>query len=132
MMYTIEFINKIYNPKLNYTVRDTNKWFKKIRMNDIVEVEVPVDKDGMMIFGKGGNYHMPFTALVTDIGYCKFKELPDKVYEFQHNPSCKSIIGLESAMKKAYEYDNWDDRWVTYIGFIILEFDEDEDENEDE
>lgn len=117
--------NKIFGPKVNYTVRKGTKWSVKVQINDVVEVMVPLDEDGMMIFDKHGDKHGPVTAVITDVEWCLFKDLPEKVYKHLHNPKYRNKRGLEKGMDRAYGEHSWDEQIVTYVGFIILEIEDD-------
>jgi len=128
-MHKLEFINKIYGEKVNYTVRDGDKWANRVEVNDVIEIDVPIDEDGMMVFDDTSEDSHPFSAVVTEVGSCAFEDLPERVYRFEHDPVCSNRDGLEKAMKRAYDIpeDEWEGRLVTYVGFIIMEIDDEDD-----
>jgi len=125
-MERLDFNKKIFGDGLNYTVRKGEKWSTRVDINDMIEVEVPLE-NGMVKFDGESNEHFPCDALIVDIGTCLFKNIPDKVYRFFHDPKTGKK-GLEKLMNDAYGEQLWDNQKVTYIGFVILSSDEPLDE----
>jgi hypothetical protein len=114
--YKLDFKDKTFGDFLNYTVRKGEKWFLKAVIGDIVLVDVPIDN-----IYEEEDENIECMAVVTDIGKCLFKDLPGKVYEFEHSDKCRDKKGLVAAMNHAYGEQEWDNEIVTYIGFVITE-----------
>jgi hypothetical protein len=138
MASKIDFRNKVYNQKLNYTVRKGDKWFNSLHLEDYLLIDVPCDKDGFWILNNDMgidetevSYHEPTIAIVFDIDKCLLKDLPKKVYDFEHDPYARHRDGLVERMIEAYDDDFciWDNELVTYIGFILIDGIDEEEED---
>ena len=86
MVHKLEFINKIFGDKVNYTVRSgNNKWEGRVEINDVIEIDGSINEDGVLVFDEISENNIPFPAVVTDVGTCRFKNLPEKVFRFFHD-----------------------------------------------
>lgn len=110
-MHRIDFIKPCVHRGLNYTVRRGPKWFERLQIGDCVNLG-QTDGD---VFEQ---------AVVTEILNCELSALPQRVYNFEHDPSCRDLLGLRSAMIRAYQdlqnvvclgAEN-----ITVIGFVPL------------
>lgn len=103
-MKRLKFINPtFYKHGINYTVRKTDKWAKDVEVGGIVAL---TDRDGNV---KG-------LAEIQTIIVCRYKHIPNDVYDQEHDPECHNVVGLFKAMKQAYNSIKANDV-VTCLGF---------------
>ena len=109
MAHYLEFINPvIQDEKENLTVRLGNGWFEKARMGDLLLTVIPEEYDVLHI------------CLVTWVSTILFKDIPESMLEYGHDPACRTMDGLRKAMKLAYGEKFQEDSQVTLLFFKKL------------
>lgn len=100
-MKKIEFDNPVFHHGLNYTVRVGTKWAKKL-------------EPGMMV-----NLNNVTVGKINRITVCYFPLIDQNVYNFEHDPKCRTWFGLWTELSKIYGVENRKNTVVTCIGFYV-------------
>lgn len=105
-VWPLYFLNPVYAPGLNVTVRRGHKWWDMVKPGDLVFVR-ETGKPKTLVSGVViGAY--PTTC----------EEIPEEVLEKEHDPDCRNLGGLLEAMHRAYG-DFEDDDEVSVLVFDI-------------
>ena len=108
-MERLVFVNANFNDALNYTVRLGDKWLKRIKVGQHVWLE-QIDKG---VVGE---------AVITEVIYTGFRDIPKRVQDFEHDERCRTLDGLGSVLCNVYPEvsKNHHVEWFTAIGFVAL------------
>lgn len=115
-MNKLLFKNPVFLPDemLNFTVRLGEKWKNNSSIGDIVDIQIDDDENTR-------------PGVITKIYACKLGDIPDEVYDYEHDLNCHTWAGLVHAMKRAYPelkdcaHSELRKLTVTCIGFIFNE-----------
>jgi hypothetical protein len=97
-MYRLLFDNPVFEMGLNYTVRAGSKWASRLKPGDWVEVGETA-------------------AVITEALYTSWEFLPQRVFDFEHDPVCRTKEGLKAKLERIYGVADIDH--VTCIGFVL-------------
>ena len=110
-MTLINFINPIHHEGVNFTVRVGTKWADQLSVDQIVQLDLPI--------GTG-------RAWVRMIVVCKLQDIPDFVYDLQHDPNSKTEADLIRSLNTAYKpfgklpYPKQCTKVVSCIGYELI------------
>lgn len=89
MEHELLFMNPVFHPGMNVTVRNGDKWMKANVGDRLIIKET--DKKDVLKHGRVvGKAHIPF------------KMVPEKWLDYEHDPSCHTYDGLLNEMKRVY------------------------------
>jgi len=100
------FLEPVFHPGLNVTVRNGDKWMK-------------ADVGDDLLIKKTGEDKIIHTGMLLGKAYVPFKLIPDEWLAHEHDPKCLTREGLfEHGMKPAYP-DFTEDDFVTVLLLVI-------------
>lgn len=97
------FSNPVFHDGINVTVRNGYKWADSL--GEIVEV---VDTE---------QTQEPTMAHVLGVLITKMNKIPESILQHEHDPSCRTIKGITTEMRRVYGEDLKDDAPVTVLFF---------------
>lgn len=108
-METLLFDNAVFRKGLNFTVRLDEKWKYKVAIGDFVQIY-----NGCL-------------GEITKIYVCRLAEIPQEVFEHEHDKVCRSWEGLIRVLKVVYPNlaekmsEEMENIVVTCLGFRVYE-----------
>jgi len=105
-MKRMAFMRPVFHPGLNFTVRLGEEW-ADLKVGEIIELNAPVWCLGF----------------VTHVIKCYLGEIPEFVFEKEHDPDCRTYSGLLEVLHEIYpelqekEVEEIESEVVTCIGF---------------
>lgn len=108
-MRTLLFLNPIFHPGSNYTVRLGTKWWDRVQVGDKVRIAKTGAEDVILHEGEINGRFM-----------FKMKYLPEYVLAEEHDIRCRTREGMLAAMQEAYpDVEDWDNQDVTVLRFKV-------------
>ncbi len=117
-MYTnapLLFLNPDFHPGVNITVRKGAKWFGRLNVGDIVEIQTTPSEDEGPADVVGYGHHMILGVVFYDTLEEITENLED-LLKFQHDPACRTASGLADELESIYGTNDDDE------GFTVLVF----------
>ena len=105
--HTIEFQNPVFHDGINVTVRNGDKWARKLKLGD-----------HLMPTRTGETPPYDSQNRVIGIYYCSLDELPATVLRQEHDPKCRTKSGLAAELDSVYGPTRFGHRMVTVIVWI--------------
>jgi len=104
-METLKFAVMKFDVGMNITVRDGTKWATRVKPGDKVILA-------------GLNDEPEQRGIIHALYITQFWAIPAYMYEFEHDPACRTYPGLKTIMEGLYPGFN-DDSIVTAIMFVM-------------
>jgi hypothetical protein len=101
------FINPMMHGRLNVTVRKGDKWCKAL----------PGDRLSIRATAQPGN-EIGEAEVLMAVPWHDSLNIPPAWLKYEHDPSCTTQEGLNSAMDQAYP-DGWVEEGVTILFFMV-------------
>lgn len=105
--HRLDFLNVEMNDGLNLTCRLGRKWADSAKCMDLVEVyETGADTPA-------------FYGNISGSVFMRFRDIPESFLQYEHDKSCRTLDGLETAMQAAYGSAFSRDSFVTLLFFDL-------------
>jgi hypothetical protein len=137
----MRFNRAVFHGGLNITVRHTMVWAERLMVDDYIHILDNVLGDNryaeswlsshyyMNQFNPQPKEEEMTIGRVAFVMACKFRDIPDCLLQFEHDPICQDRQGLKRTLMNAYPALNWagcygereamDEDLFTIVGFYI-------------
>ena len=117
-MYTkpLLFQNPDFHPGVNITVRKGAKWFGRLNVGDIVEIQTTPSEDAEEGLADVGHGHHMILGVVFYDTLEEITENLENLLKFAHDPTCRTASGLADELESIYGTNDDDE------GFTVLVF----------
>lgn len=111
---TLRFVNPVFHPGVNCTVRLGEKWKLRVSPGDFVwleQTDSPPDHTRL--------------GLIKAIAICQLGDIPLSIFEIMHDPGSRTLAGLVMALRALYpelaglDMEQLKEETVTILAFTV-------------